>query len=95
MKEEEKKFNCEYDTVCKCPYCGDRYDDIGELLQNEDDCEELECGNCGKKFEATLNISYHYDTKTMELIEKEKEQREQWKKEYEAKEKEKENDKNV
>ena len=54
------------EETIECPYCHHRWDwDSlweGTSLREDDDCDELQCDDCGKTFHASLSVSYSYTT---------------------------------
>ena len=42
-----------------CPYCGYEY---GNSWEYDDECGELECDECGKKFHYNRNVTVDYST---------------------------------
>lgn len=55
-----------YDKELKCPYCDCVIEDEWESLDYAEGEQETECPNCGKKFDAQVNISYSFSTKRKE-----------------------------
>ena len=53
----------EYGQELKCPYCNYVIEDEWEHLNYEEGEQEIECPDCGKKFDAEVNISYSFSSK--------------------------------
>ena len=46
-----------------CPSCGEEMSDAWEMDMNDGDCEEVECGHCGKPYEVVCCVSFEYTTR--------------------------------
>src|SRR4051812_47600327 len=49
----------QYTDEITCPWCGYKYEDSWEY---EDDQDEMECSDCGKKFSMSKRIEVDYST---------------------------------
>ena len=50
-----------------CPWCGEEYDTTDEPeIAYVDGDHEVECGECGKQFKISTNVSFSYDTERIE-----------------------------
>lgn len=59
---ESEGETIEEDNVI-CPYCGYRYDDYDGYEFDEGKTEEVECPECGKKFDVEVEVKRTYSTK--------------------------------
>lgn len=61
--EPEEVEEVEFDTECMidliCPYCGEKYQDVWELYDDEG---TRTCGNCEKEYEYERSVSVYYTT---------------------------------
>ena len=70
-EKRPKKIDHEYTDEVVCPYCGEAIDnsDADETFGDDwgDGAEtDFECGDCGRKFSAQMNVSVAYMTKKIE-----------------------------
>jgi DNA-directed RNA polymerase subunit RPC12/RpoP len=49
------------DHAIVCPYCGLKHHEPYEMVSPDGDCHEIECEDCGRKFNvtATMSVTYH------------------------------------
>ena len=66
-REWENKHEC-CDFVV-CPYCDYEFEPCDDEVPYEDGEEEIECPDCGKKFNCECYISYSYTTSKLEEYE--------------------------
>lgn len=68
MAEEKqiKDIDHEYTNEIVCPHCGYEYGDSWEYLESDGDTREMECDECGEKFEAVLHLTVEYSTEKIE-----------------------------
>ncbi len=53
-----------------CPWCGEVYDTTDEPeVAYADGIHDVECGECGKPFQVSTNVSVCYDTERIERSE--------------------------
>jgi DNA-directed RNA polymerase subunit RPC12/RpoP len=66
MKDVEKAEDTERTDMVVCPHCGHEMEpsDVDAYI-GEDEEEELECGNCDKKFLLSAHCSYTFTTKRL------------------------------
>lgn len=46
-----------------CPHCGGITTDVEELELPQEDCEVMECGECGEEFAITKYVDVVYTTR--------------------------------
>lgn len=54
------------DDYVICPYCGSAYEQLGYDETPEtyiEGCHEVECTECGKRFELETTVSYSWETR--------------------------------
>jgi uncharacterized Zn finger protein len=51
------------ESIGICPKCHEKVGDMWEVLRQGDDAHEVECDECGTKFEVTLSISHTYTSR--------------------------------
>lgn len=52
----------DYKKEATCPYCQHEMSDSWELHLEDGDQEDVECGQCGKKFIVTANVEVTYNS---------------------------------
>src|SRR5437870_933188 len=63
----DPKYNCEMvEDVIICPYCGFDHTDPLEMVDLDEECQEIKCGDCGKKFNLSISKTIYYSTTCME-----------------------------
>jgi hypothetical protein len=56
-------FKCWQTQKIVCPYCYDVFDESYEYNDYiQDDKVSIDCGNCGKEFDVTMDVSITYST---------------------------------
>lgn len=60
--KNEPKYNCEYQDVIICPYCGFDHQEPEEMVDTDDECSEVKCGDCGKIFNVVVQKEITYST---------------------------------
>lgn len=54
----------------RCPYCyhefGNSWEYFDEDFKSDDDTTTFNCEECGKDFQCTLDITYHYECEKIE-----------------------------
>lgn len=66
----------EFEDNIICPYCDYEFSESWEY--NECDSEEVECHNCSKKFNLSVNISVTYSTKKIDCDDSEPPEEHEW-----------------
>lgn len=61
----EPKFDCEYVRNIVCPHCGSTMEDAWEV-EFDDECIEIECGDCKETFGVTKHESVTYSSYCLE-----------------------------
>jgi transcription elongation factor Elf1 len=59
-------FDTEYTDYITCPHCGFEDGDSCEYALGDSESTKIDCGSCGKPFEATCCISVSYSTDKVE-----------------------------
>lgn len=55
----------EYETFIVCPYCGYQHQDMYDypfVKWNDGEEKGIDCAECGKDFDVTINVSYSFCT---------------------------------
>lgn len=65
-KTRNTNINHEYTDEITCPYCGSEWIDSWEYRSGQEDLGEYTCGECGKTYLISRNITIDYSTTTME-----------------------------
>ena len=52
-----------YGNYPKCPKCGHEEQDAWELDMEDDDAQDLECGECEHAYRVSLSVSYTYESR--------------------------------
>jgi hypothetical protein len=60
-----KEIDCSYTDELVCPYCGYEDSDSWEYFSRSGDSTNAECGECGKTFRASQNVTVDYSSKKL------------------------------
>lgn len=58
----DEEIDCKGTSEVVCPYCGYETSDSYEHFRGQECCADIECDECGKKFEAAAQYSVEYST---------------------------------
>ncbi len=67
LLRKELEWGSEGETICEdkiiCPYCNFEYEDYDSYSFDEGDNDEVECAECGRKFDLKVKVRRTYSTK--------------------------------